>query len=87
MNKLKPVVDASIDKLRNKDFKIDPIAGKQFSRVPSVIGSMQKRHGLIIEKAIFEALSSYKHYTVWREETFKVSSAVNVAISNVNNVK
>ena len=33
---------------------------------------MQKRHGLIIEKAIFEAVSLYDHFTVWKEETFKV---------------
>lgn len=87
MRELKAEVDTSIEKLRTSNFKVDPIAGKQFSRIPSVIGSMQKRHGLIIEKAIFEAVSSYDHFTVWKEETFKVSSAVNHAISNVNNVK
>lgn len=87
LEKLKPEIDASVARLAAKKFKIDPIAGKKYSRVPSVVGSMQKRHGLIVEKAIFEAIQSFSNYTVWTEPSFKVSNEVNVATSNINNVK
>lgn len=87
LEKLKPEIDASVARLAAKEFKIDPIAGKKYSRVPSVVGSMQKRHGLIVEKAIFEAIQSFSSYTVWTEPSFKVSNEVNVATSNINNVK
>ena len=87
LENLKPEIDASVARLAAKKFKIDPIAGKKYSRVPSVVGSMQKRHGLIVEKAIFEAIQSFSNYTVWTEPSFKVSNEVNVATSNINNVK
>ena len=81
------MIDATIDKLANKKFKIDPIAGKKFSRGGSVLGSMQKRHGLIIEKAIFEAVNESPNYSVWTIPDFKVSNAANSAVSGVDNVK
>jgi len=87
LHKLEADIEQSINRLNNKNFKIDPIAGRKYSKVPSLIGSMQKRHGLIIEKAISAALSSYDHYTVWTDSGFKVSSSVNHIISTVNNVK
>lgn len=87
LNKLRPMINAAVDSLATTKFKIDPIAGKGFSRGGSLIGSMQKKHGLILEKAIFEAVSESPHYSVWTTKNFKVSSDVNSAVSGVNKVK
>jgi hypothetical protein len=51
---LEPVIDATIQRLNNKVFLPDPIAGPHFSRIVSVMSSAYKRHGYIIERAILE---------------------------------
>jgi hypothetical protein len=64
-----PIVDTTIEKLRIKKFKYDPIVHKPFSRIASLVGSAQKRHGSIIEKSIEVALSKQhrsKRYYITR---------------------
>lgn len=74
-----PEVDKKIAKtmeaLRSKKFVTDPIAGKEFSRITSVMSSAYKRHGLILESALRDALSRYDHLTVWHDGNFRVSVA------------
>ena len=51
-----PEVERTIELLRKKKFRIDPIAGEHYSRSTSVISSAYKRHGSIIEAALRERL-------------------------------
>ena len=87
LNKLRPMINEAVDSLATTTFKVDPIAGRDFSRGGSVIGSMQKKHGLILEKAIFEAVSECPYYSVWTTKDFKISNSVNSAVAGVVKVK
>jgi hypothetical protein len=80
-------VDETVERLAAKEFKIDPIAGVEFSHIPSVIGSMQKRHGLIIEQAILLAVDALPNYSAWAIPDFKVSRDATTLVARVNNVK
>ncbi len=84
---LEPLIDKTIQNLRVKKFKMDPIVDKEFSKIASLVGSSQKRHGKIIEQAIGAALRFYPRYEVWEEPQFKVSRRVNSVLTNVANVK
>jgi len=84
---LRPVVDKTIASLAEKKFKFDPIVDKKISRISSLVGSSQKRHGYIIERAIIEAVKTLPNFTVWSEPEFKISHRVNGMISSINNVK
>jgi hypothetical protein len=87
IQEMKPVIDKTIASLKKKTFKSDPIVEREFSRIYSLVGSSQKRHGAIIEKSIIEALKKYKNYEVWGEQSFKVSNRVNGMVSTVHRVK
>jgi hypothetical protein len=69
---LEPVIDATIQRLNDKDFVPDPIAGPHFSRIVSVMSSAYKRHGYIIERAILEQLKTCPKFTVWTDLEFQV---------------
>ena len=62
LNVMKPIVDKTIESLRRAKFKNDPIVDKEFSRIYSLVGSSQKRHGGVIERSIVESLKIYKNY-------------------------
>ena len=87
IDEMKPSIDKTIEKLGKVSFKNDPIVEKEFSKIFSLVGSSQKRHGTIIENAICEALKKHKNYEVWSEPKFKISSRVNHMTTNVNNNK
>ncbi|MCH8348422.1 MAG: hypothetical protein IH901_08045, partial [Proteobacteria bacterium] len=87
LEKLRPHVDETVGRLIETEFRIDPIAGERFSKIPSIIGSVQKRHGTIIEMALREAINLNEHITVWKEDEFKVSSDAVGIVAGVNNVK
>lgn len=73
---VKDEVEKTIQSLDAKNFKPDPIAGKVFSKITSVMSSAYKRHGFIIERAMLEALKLCPHFEVWRDPIFQVPSAV-----------
>ncbi len=54
---VKPAVDKTMTRLAATKFTIDPVAGYQLSRITSIVSSAYKRHGAIIEVALFEAIS------------------------------
>src|ERR1700730_6353029 len=71
---LDPEIEATIQRLHdNKKFKTDPIAGPKFSRIASVMGSASIRHGIIIERTLFEHLRRQPELTVWTDAEFQVS--------------
>ncbi len=87
LNALRPEVDATVARLAATDFKIDPIAGRKYSLIPAVIGSAQKRHGTLIEKAILAAVEASPNYAAWQYSEFRISNdAIGIA-ARVNNVK
>jgi hypothetical protein len=75
IERVKPIVDRTISTLASADFETDPIAGEKYSRQTSIISSAYKRHGTILERAIFESLRESNRHKVWREDAFRVSRA------------
>lgn len=58
-----------------KDFVPDPAVGEALSRVVSVVGSLIKKDGFIIQHAIERALRDSEHLEVWQEPRFQISAA------------
>ncbi|WP_170505717.1 hypothetical protein [Ruegeria arenilitoris] len=72
--RLKPSVDATLERLAAKRFREDPIGGRKYSRATSIISSAYKRHGTLLEEAIVSRLSECPRLQVWREPSFKLST-------------
>lgn len=68
-------VDATIRRLAAKQFQIDPVVEARYSRITSIVSSVYKRHGGIIERAFAAALREWPHLTVWEDPVFRVSAA------------
>lgn len=73
LDRLKPIVDTTIDRLRDLPFRADPIAGARYSRITSIMSSAYKRHGQILDRALLERLKDCSRFRVWREDEFKLS--------------
>jgi hypothetical protein len=73
LDRLRPFVDTTIDRLRDLPFRADPIAGEKYSRVTSIMSSAYKRHGQILDRALLESLKDCSSFRVWREDEFKLS--------------
>src|SRR4029078_13317357 len=71
---LAPQIDLTIDGLKRKKFSPDPISGKHYSKITSVISSACKRHGYILERAILEQLKACPRFEVWEDKVFQVTS-------------
>ncbi len=79
-----PEIEKTIDLLGKKKFRVDPIAGQEYSRSTSVISSAYKRHGKIIEAALRERLKDNDEFVVLDEPLFKVSQPANILSGNAN---
>jgi hypothetical protein len=75
MERVAPVVDATIRSLARKKFILDPISGPKYSRATSIVSSAYKRHGQILETALRESLRESNRHKVWKEDAFRVSRA------------
>ncbi|GAA5629270.1 hypothetical protein Brsp05_04571 [Brucella sp. NBRC 12953] len=73
LERLRPFVDDTIEKLGSASFREDPIAGRKYSRATSIISSAYKRHGAILEMALLERLKECARLRVWTEDDFKLS--------------
>jgi hypothetical protein len=71
---LAPQIDLTIDGLNRKRFTPDPISGKHYSKITSVISSACKRHGFILERAI-RALSANLSAPKWWVGDYPISVA------------
>src|SRR5690349_12563879 len=79
------MVDVTISRLRAKKFESDPIVGRRYSAITSIVSSAYKRHGKIIEEAMAVTLRQAPHLTVWTEPLFAVSDAADrLADSDAN---
>jgi hypothetical protein len=70
---LAPSIDLTINGLKRKRFTPDPISGKHYSKIASVISSACKRHGYILERAILEQLKTCPRFEVWEDRAFRVT--------------
>jgi hypothetical protein len=73
LERLRPLVDDAIEKLRSTTFREDPIGGRKYSRATSIMSSAYKRHGQILDAALLERLKECARFKVWREDDFKLS--------------
>lgn len=73
LERLRPLVDNTIEKLSKAKFREDPIAGRKYSRATSIISSAYKRHRQILVKALLERLKDCSRLKVWTEDDFKLS--------------
>ena len=73
LGRLSPLIDDTIEKLRNTTFRDDPIAGRKYARATSIVSSAYKRHGQILGHALLERLKDCAQLPVWQEDQFKLS--------------
>lgn len=73
LDRLRPLVDDTIEKLGEASFREDPIAGRKYSRATSIMSSAYKRHGQILDFALLERLKDCARLKVWTEDDFKLS--------------
>jgi hypothetical protein len=84
MQTVAPIADQIIDNLRKATFRIDPICGPHFSRLHSILSSVQKRHGRILEVALREGLKESSAHTIWTEQRFAISVAADNLVNSQN---
>jgi hypothetical protein len=81
-DRVKPLVDETVRRLAIKAFRDDPIAGRQYARATSIVSSAYKRHGKILEAAIFERLRDNNRLSVWSDPAFAISAAAEGLVHN-----
>ncbi|MEM9813449.1 MAG: hypothetical protein AAF913_12330 [Pseudomonadota bacterium] len=84
LDAVRPTVDATINKLSSAKFVVDPIAGEHLSRVTSIVSSAYKRHGGIIEIALFHAISSHNALEAESRVPFYVTGQASTYVENSN---
>ncbi|MEI9887732.1 MAG: hypothetical protein WDN08_14765 [Rhizomicrobium sp.] len=82
MERVSPVVDATISLLAKTKFVVDPIAGEKYSRSTSIISSAYKRHGKILETALRESLRESNRHKVWNDDAFRISRAADALVNS-----
>ena len=73
VDRVHDAVETTIQRLSEREFDPDPLAGPHFSRMVSLFSSAYKRHGNVLELAIREQLSVNNNLVVWAEPVFNVS--------------
>ena len=81
-DRVKPLVDETVRRLAIKAFRDDPIAGRRYARATSIVSSAYKRHGKILEAAIFERLRDNNRLSVWSDPAFAISAAAEALVHN-----
>jgi hypothetical protein len=74
-DRVTPLVDETVRRLATKAFRDDPIAGSHYARTTSIVSSAYKRHGKILESAIYERLRDNNRLSVWSDAAFAISAA------------
>jgi hypothetical protein len=82
MDRVSPVVDATIRALAKTKFVQDPVAGLKYSRATSIISSAYKRHGRILETALRESLRESNRHKVWQDDAFRVTRAAEALVGS-----
>src|SRR5215469_4510628 len=82
MSVLQPFIDQIIANLARAKFVEDPICGPHYSRINSVLSSVQKRHGPVLELALREGLRESDDHEVWTEPKFAISLAADTLVNS-----
>ncbi len=85
-DRVKPLVDETVRRLAVKAFRDDPIAGSKYARATSIVSSAYKRHGKILESAIFERLRDNNRLSVWTDPKFAVSGAADALVHSSSRI-
>jgi hypothetical protein len=75
---------AVIDNAMAGDFPIDPIIGPDLSKSLSVINSVVKRHGLMLQKSLADALAATGRFEVLTEVALPITEAANALLASQN---
>ena len=81
-DRVKPLVDETVRRLAVRSFRDDPIAGTRYARATSIVSSAYKRHGKILEAALFERLRDNNRLSVWSDPTYAVSNAADALVGS-----
>jgi hypothetical protein len=73
LERMEPLLGATLDGLAGTSFRIDPLGGQKYSRATSIISSAYKRHGQLLGRALLERLKDCSQYVVWTEQELKLS--------------
>jgi hypothetical protein len=85
-DRVKPLVDETVRRLAVRGFRSDPIAGSKYARATSIVSSAYKRHGKILEAALFERLRDNNRLSVWSDPTYAVSAAADALYQSSSRV-
>jgi hypothetical protein len=72
LQRMEPIVDGTLKNLSEANFRADPLGGKKYSRITSIISSAYKRHGQILGRALLERLLECSKFVVWTEAEYKL---------------
>src|SRR4051794_29768166 len=75
---------AVMDNAMAGDFPIDPIIGPDLSKSLSVINSVVKRHGLMLQKSLADALAATGRFEVLTEVALPITEAANALLASQN---
>ena len=81
-DRVKPLVHETVRRLAVNDFRDDPIAGTHYARATSIVSSADKRHGKILEAALFERLRDNNRLSVSSDPTFAISTAADALVGS-----
>lgn len=81
-DRVKPLVDETVRRLAVNAFRDDPLVGAHYARATSIVSSAYKRHGKILEAALFERLRDNNRLSVWTDPTFVVSAAADALVGS-----
>lgn len=78
---LKAATDAVANAVNTK-FPLDEVLGPELSRLISISASVVKRHGILLEKALVEALRSSGRYEVLHNPTIPITAAADGLVAS-----
>lgn len=77
------VVDSAI----NGDFPIDPVIGQELSRAFSTVNSVVKRHGLLLQHGLGQALAASGRFDVMHEVPMPITEAAHELLTSENSAR
>ena len=66
------------------DFPVDPVIGTELSKTFSIINSVVKRHGLLIQKTLADALAASGRFDILTDVPLPITEAANDLLTSKN---
>lgn len=70
---LKTMIETTVAAASSHRYGLDPMLGPELSRLHGILGSLVTRDGLVLQRAVTEALARAQHLTVWPERRFPIT--------------